>query len=148
MCLSFLEVTVREGGYLPRRSQVCVFLPLINGSPASERKAVFASPRRLERGQKRLEPSSPPSLQALGCEPRRIWAIFNQILLWRDKSDFMQEESPGFQLTGGHAADLSPKEKREESRRGSHRKGGEETFHSCSLIKHWCNAFAGLFLSF
>lgn len=39
-----------------------------------------------------------------------IWTIFNEILLWIDKSDFMQEESPGFQLTGGHAADLSQKE--------------------------------------
>lgn len=51
-----------------------------------------------------------------------IWTIFNEILLWIDKSDFMQEESPGFQLTGGHAADLSQKE------RGKRRKkkGGEE----------------------
>lgn len=40
-----------------------------------------------------------------------IWTIFNEILLWIDKSDFMQEESPGFQLTGGHAADLSQKER-------------------------------------
>lgn len=30
-----------------------------------------------------------------------IWTIFNEIPLWIDKSDFMQEESPGFQLTGG-----------------------------------------------
>ena len=43
-----------------------------------------------------------------------IWTIFNEILLWIDKSDFMQEESPGFQLTGGHAADLSQKEGRKE----------------------------------
>lgn len=45
-----------------------------------------------------------------------IWTIFNEILLWIDKSDFMQEESPGFQLTGGHAADLSQKRKREGER--------------------------------
>lgn len=49
-----------------------------------------------------------------------IWTIFNEILLWIDKSDFMQEESPGFQLTGGHAADLSQKErgKRRKKERG------------------------------
>lgn len=40
-----------------------------------------------------------------------IWTIFNEIPLWIDKSDFMQEESLGFQLTGGHAADLSQKER-------------------------------------
>jgi len=40
-----------------------------------------------------------------------IWTIFNEIPLWIDKSDFMQEESPGFQLTEGHAADLSQKER-------------------------------------
>ena len=58
-----------------------------------------------------------------------IWAIFNEILLWIDKSDFMQEESPGFQLTGGHAADLSQKERRKgrerERGRGKERKGRE-----------------------
>lgn len=48
-----------------------------------------------------------------------IWTIFNEILLWIDKSDFMQEESPGFQLTGGHAADLSQKE----GGKGRERKG-------------------------
>lgn len=51
-----------------------------------------------------------------------IWTIFNEILLWIDKSDFMQEESPGFQLTGGHAADLSQKGKRD----GKRKKGREE----------------------
>lgn len=45
-----------------------------------------------------------------------IWTIFNKILLWIDKSDFMQEESPGFQLTGGHAVDLSQKERRKGGR--------------------------------
>lgn len=34
----------------------------------------------------------------------------------------MQEESPGFQLTGGHAADLSQKGKRD----GERKKGKEE----------------------
>lgn len=46
-----------------------------------------------------------------------IWTIFNKILLWIDKSDFMQEESPGFQLTGGHAVDLSEKERGEQIER-------------------------------
>lgn len=58
-----------------------------------------------------------------------IWTIFNEILLWIDKSDFMQEESPGFQLTGGHAADLSQKKRgkgREKEReRGKDRKERE-----------------------
>lgn len=58
-----------------------------------------------------------------------IWTIFNEILLWIDKSDFMQEESPGFQLTGGHAADLSQKERGKgrgkERGRGKDRKGRE-----------------------
>lgn len=51
-----------------------------------------------------------------------IWTIFNKIFLWIDKSDFMHEESPGFQLTGGHAVDLSQKERgkrrEEEKERG------------------------------
>lgn len=51
-----------------------------------------------------------------------IWTIFNEILLWIDKSDFMQEESPGFQLTGGHAADLSQKE----GGKGREKERGEE----------------------
>lgn len=59
-----------------------------------------------------------------------IWTIFNKILLWIDKSDFMQEESPGFQLTGGHAADLSQKERgKEERMKGREEKIEEKAFN-------------------
>lgn len=56
---------------------------------------------------------------------RWIWTIFNKIPLWIDKSDFMQEESPGFQLTRGHAADLLQKRERDgtEEKREKKRKG-------------------------
>lgn len=37
--------------------------------------------------------------------------IFIRTLLRKDKSDFMQEESLGFQLSRGHVADLLKKEK-------------------------------------
>lgn len=49
-----------------------------------------------------------------------IWTIFNEILLWIDKSDFMQEESPGFQLTGGVTLQIYHKKKegREEGKKG------------------------------
>lgn len=41
-----------------------------------------------------------------------IHTIFIRTLLRKDKSDFMQEESLGFQLTRGHVADLLNKKKR------------------------------------
>lgn len=53
-----------------------------------------------------------------------IWTIFNEILLWIDKSDFMQEESPGFQLTGGSRCRSITK--RSEGKRGERKKGREE----------------------
>lgn len=58
-----------------------------------------------------------------------IWTIFNEIPLWIDKSDFMQEESPGFQLTGGHAADLLPKERGMGQRKREKRKGVRKDFN-------------------
>lgn len=58
-----------------------------------------------------------------------IWTIFNEILLWIDKSDFMQEESPGFQLTGGHAADLSQKERDEGRGKGKKEEGERKGFN-------------------
>lgn len=59
-----------------------------------------------------------------------IWTIFNEIPLWIDKSDFMQEESPGFQLTGGSRCRSITKRERDgmeekEKRKGS-RAGGVE----------------------
>lgn len=61
---------------------------------------------------------------------RWIWTIFNEIPLWIDKSDFMQDESPGFQLTGGHAADLLKKRERDETgRERKEEEGGRKAFN-------------------
>lgn len=58
-----------------------------------------------------------------------IWTIFNEILLWIDKSDFMQEESPGFQLTGGSRCRSITKKKRRR-REGRRERKGEEKMES------------------
>lgn len=69
-----------------------------------------------------------------------IWTIFNEIPLWIDKSDFMQEESPGFQLTGGSRCRSITKRERGgiEKRKKLKGSGGEKPLIN-TLIKHLLN---------
>lgn len=97
------------GNNLPYRHYVCVFLQLINASPASQRQHLFQDGDG-KRGKGPLRDSA-AQLQAFASQPLRLDYFYQNPFKKRD-SDFMQEDSPGFQLTRGHAADPVEKKKK------------------------------------